>query len=31
MELTMHKTTPNIKTSVQKYQISVIKEWVCFR
>ena len=31
MKLTMHKATPDIKISVQKYQISVDKEWVCFR
>ena len=31
MELAMHKATPDIKISVQKYQISVDKEWVCFR
>ena len=31
MQLTMRRTAPNIKSSVQKYQSSVNKERTCFR
>ena len=31
MEVTMHKTGTDNKSSVQKYQSSIHKTWVCFR